>query len=131
MPISRRFDAADEILFMEFSGTVTMPELQESWREALTLSATGCRRHLADLREVADSAFTGSDLHTAVLGLLSPSPIPSSHSTAIVAHNGAQYGVARMFSAFADGLFDVQVFTDVDAALAWLRARPAAPAGRA
>lgn len=120
MPFSYRVDPHSRIVLSTWSGTITAQELGHHWKDVLAdPELAGCTKSIADLRE-AQLAFTGSELATMVGGVLLPGLVGRPWREAILVGAPDQYGTARQYSVYADGVTKHAIFTDEEAALAWL-----------
>ena len=120
MPFSYRVEPSSGFLMSTWSGRITAEDLGRFWKDVLSDPAiVGCGRGLTDLRQ-AQIAFTGSELGDLVDGVVRPLLAGRPWRAAILAGAPAQYGTARQFEVFAQGVTDHAIFTDEETAIAWL-----------
>ena len=78
-----------------------------------------CGKSLVDLGD-SQLEFNLIELSSFVSGTLMPTLKERKWKTAIIAHNPAQYSVARQYKVVADAYIEVNVFADDSAALGWI-----------
>jgi hypothetical protein len=122
MPITYTIAPADGHLTETWTGRVTIDVLRDYWRvmladpEAMRLRAT-----LVDLRR-AELALTGDELDDAIRDVALPMLQGRDWRTALVVADPIQFGVSRQYQVFASRYSNDAIFTDIDAARAWLLA---------
>lgn len=123
MPIAYVVDRARNIINETWTGTVTASELAAYWHTYLAdPEVMRCRRTLVDLLE-AHVAFTGAELSTLIRTIALPAIQDRTWATAILVSAPAPYGVSRQYQVLAERYSRDSIFTDRDAALAWLVAQ--------
>ncbi len=81
------------------------------------------RRTVVDLRD-ATIAFTGPELQQVVGSVVVPAMKGRRWVTALVTVHPVQIGVPNQYAVFADSYSEDAIFTDFDAATAWVMAQP-------
>lgn len=123
MPIAYAVDRDRNIINETWTGTVTASDLAAYWRTYLAdPEVMSCRRTLVDLLE-AHVAFTGVELSSLIQTIALPAIGDRKWTTAILVSAPAPYGMTRQYQVFAERYSHDSIFTDRDAALAWLVAQ--------
>jgi len=123
LPIAYTVDRVHNIINEAWTGTVTAGELAAYWRTYLTdPEVMRCRRTLVDLLD-AHIAFTGAELATLIEAIARPAIQNRTWATAILVSAPVAYGVSRQYQVFSEQYSRDAIFTDRDAALAWLVAQ--------
>jgi hypothetical protein len=123
MPMTANLVAADGRIEVTAVGDVSYAERLESLEEVKQLLRTHGR--LPVLVELRGSApvLTGQEVAALARTIGDAAPLFAA-GIAVVAREGLQYGLTRMLQIQAEGSpVAIAVFTDRDAALAWLAAR--------
>ncbi len=125
MPVAVTFDADSGIWVFELSGVVTPAEIRAAYdRMRRTPDFDPRAPRLWDARQTTSSQHYGSaDLRH--ISRETGSDVP--HRVAIVVARDVDFGLARMYEAFAEAdqqLAETFVFRDLGEALAWLGAAP-------
>jgi hypothetical protein len=120
MPISYSVDHEKRVIFETWTGEIDATELASYWQRYLAdPDVLSIRRTLVDLRHCR-IRFTGAQLSHLVQGIVEPSLHGKDWKTAIVADSPVEYGVSRQYGVYAERYSTDSVFSDPDAALAWL-----------
>ena len=120
MTISYVVDHQRDIIVETWTGNVDAAALGAHWHKLLAdPDAMACRRTLVDLRN-ALMDFSGSELSDLVQTIATPALVDKKWVTALLVGDSAQYGKSRQYQAFADMYSTDAIFTDGDAAEAWL-----------
>lgn len=120
------FDVAQELLVTEFEGTLKNTEvgeiLQAEFADPRTAETT---KHLIDLQRATNSDASPNDLRrraTLVSEYVRQHPNGATHRMLLV-RSDVDYGLGRMFEAFAREMGHTEVFRDRREAVAWLDVR--------
>ena len=120
MTISYAVDHQRDIIVETWTGSVDAAALGAHWHVLLAdPAAMACRRTLVDLRD-AQMDFSGSELSDLVQTIATPALVDKKWVTALLVGDAAQYGKSRQYQAFADMYSTDSIFTERDAAEAWL-----------
>ncbi|MDX9860753.1 MAG: hypothetical protein RBS99_07520 [Rhodospirillales bacterium] len=126
MPVHNRIDFENEVIYSVYSGTVTAAEV----RAAIASTRTDPRMR-PEFRTLVDcSAVTAVELYfddTAAVAEFSAAdamPQMTGRLAFYVPHRNAVYGALRQFQALSKPLDRVEVFTDRNAARAWIGLPP-------
>jgi hypothetical protein len=124
VPISAECNPRDRIWTLTTGESFTLDEVADLVR---TTDWRGGKRYLWDLRRLRSGPDSSSDLHQAVDFLKRGRPLWDGSRTAIVVTRDFDFGIARMFQVYAEGVgIEYQIFRDPEAATEWLLA-PSAP----
>ncbi len=120
MGIVLDWDATQGLWRFTVEPTFTLDEVAD-----LTLKTDwqGARRYLWDLRDLRKGPDSPADLRRAAELVRRSRELWEGSRAAILVNRELDYGVARMFQVFAEGVGVIyEVFRDEPAALAWLAA---------
>jgi hypothetical protein len=124
MPATYRIDIAHALMVSRFEGLVP---LREAWAlldaELADPAYDQVTRHLVDTRELEGPGASADAFRTLARRLevrFAHHPQRDRYRTAILAARAVDYGLGRMFQSMAHGIGEVAVFTDLEAACAWL-----------
>lgn len=120
MPIHYAIDRERDIVRVVWTDRVDDAAFAAHLQKMLSdPEALRCRRSLSDLRG-AELTMLGAQLKTRLRGSAAPMLGDSPWTVAILVKSPAQYGTARQFEAFAEGIARNAIFHDEAEALAWL-----------
>jgi len=120
-------DHARGITEERWTGRISVDDLRDHWTRLLAdPDALRFRRSLADIRE-ADFEVRGPEIEALIRMLVAPALEGLSWKTAIVVEKPVQMGLSRQYQVFAERYSVDAIFTDPDAARAWLLSPGEAP----
>ncbi len=121
MPITYTLEADGQYVLERFDGIVRIGDLGAHWMRLLADPAARRAKRTVALLQLTGMPFSGAELHEAVLTVLVPRLEPDERwRTAVVVQKTEQFGVSRQFQVFAEVKVDVQIFDNVDDAVAWV-----------
>jgi hypothetical protein len=122
MPITCRFDAALNVLFVEMHGIISDEDLlQYAKRATKDTEIPRICHELIDLREVRVPQASTASLRRVAATFRDAERAPAGVRIAFVASTDAAYGLARMYQAFRSGSEAAfHVFREMGEARAWL-----------
>lgn len=127
MPITYTVDLERGISEARWTGRITVDDVRDHWTRLLAdPDALRFRRSLADIRE-ADFELRGPELDALVRTLMAPALEGRSWKAAIIVEKPVQMGLSRQYQVFAERYSVDAIFTDPDAARAWLLSPSDAP----
>ncbi len=121
MPIQYEIDCECGIVRHEFTGAITVEELETYWRNFL--SENGLPQPLAlytDMRNCSMEVH-GEDIHAMVRMVIEPMLGDRRLIAAAVVGSTTEYGVTKQFMAYSERCGVTEVFVDPDEALHWLQ----------
>jgi hypothetical protein len=126
MPITYRFDASLNVLFVEMHGIITDEDLLQYAKTATTDTEIPRPYHeLIDLREVQVPEASTDSLRRVAATFRDAERAPEGVKIAFVASSDAAYGIARMYQAFrTDSPAAFHVFREMGEARNWLGLPP-------
>ena len=120
MPISYSIDQQHGVIREEWSGDVDAAQLAAYWQRYLAdPSVLAIRKTVVDLRQCRIQ-FTGAQLSELVQRIVIPALEGRDWKSALVVEQSVQFGVSRQYQVFANHYSSDSIFTDHDAAIAWL-----------
>lgn len=122
MPIHYEFSAQQRLLMTTMVGTVGDAEFLDTYAEILrNVDYSGCVRELVDVTGLTEANISAQALNRVAHMLKNTCPGCECRS-AIVATSDLNFGLSRMYEAFAEmaKAEEVQVFRDRQEALTWL-----------
>ena len=120
MPISYSIDQQHGVIREEWSGDVDAAQLAAYWQRYLAdPSVLAIRKTVVDLRQCRIQ-FTGAQLSELVQRIVIPALEGRDWKSALVVERSVQFGVSRQYQVFANHYSNDSIFTDHDAAIAWL-----------
>jgi hypothetical protein len=123
MPISYAIDRENGCIVETWTGDVTARELAAHWRRYLAdPEVLAMRRTLVDLRNCR-IVFTAAELSQLVERIVLPALRGMNWRTAIVLGDPNHFEMSRQYHVVAESYSQDSVFSTLEAALAWLRAR--------
>ncbi len=121
MPITYSISDLDRVIIEVWSGDIRIDTLADYWREYLRSERVlALRRTLVDLR-AARVRFSAQELERAVTDVVVPALRGRDWITAMVVKNTDQFRAGAQYQVFAQFYSYDSIFSEVDAALAWLR----------
>lgn len=121
------FDLAQGLLVTEFEGTLKSKEVEEVLRVEFADPRTAkTTKHLIDIQRATNSDATPDDLRRRaglVSDYLQGHPNGAAYRMALLVRSDVDFGLGRMFEAFAADVGQTEVFRDRELALAWLDVR--------
>lgn len=120
MPATRVIDQERHFVHVTWTGEMTPDALRTSAAELITnpeFAAFG--RSLSDLRR-ANINLLGADISSIFSGTIRPNLPHQKWRIALLVEGAFQYGMCRQFLTYTESKIDGEIFTDQDAAIAWL-----------
>lgn len=120
MPITYTIDEATHIVLEVWNGPISARDLGEHWRSCLADPVfVACGKSLVDVRE-SQIRFSGPELSRLVSSIVVPMLGSRKWVTALVVGSAAQFGTARQYGVFSESFGTDSVFSDYEAAWAWV-----------
>jgi len=126
MPITHRFDASLNVLFVEMHGILTDQDILQYAKVATTdTEVPGPYHELIDVREVQVPEASTDSLRRVAATFRDAERAAEGVKIAFVASSDAAYGIARMYQAFRTGSQAAfHVFREMGEARSWLGLPP-------
>ena len=122
MPISLAWDAERRLWRLTAADSFTLGEVVEMIEQT---DWKGARLYLWDFRTLSRGPASSDELRQAAELVGRRRALWPGSRSAIVVARDVDFGLARMFQVFAEGMgVDYQVFREVETALEWLEASP-------
>ena len=120
MGITYRVDAAQKIVFAEWTGIILAKDIAEYWaRLVADEEAMACGRSITDVRN-CEMKFKGEEMRVLANRILEPAFRGKNWRTAVIVEKNFQYGVARQQEMFSDTFMETRAFPTEAAANQWV-----------
>jgi hypothetical protein len=127
--ITGEVDAEAGVILERWTGVVTSADVEAYWTKLVSdPRVLACTASLANISECT-LQLSGGDVQRLAMKILAPVFQGRKMKSAVVVDDPVQYGVARQYRAYASSFTESAIFTDIDAARAWIRSTAKPPEG--